>query len=355
MNQTLAFETCGESQNTSIAARANPGSGRSRRSQRNALPNRKSLHTLCGVVFDESRGPPFFGQVRDVMTHMPINDILNQLAAIETRALAGEFLAPMMRGGVVRLRIAGVICRFKVKPDDFEGWGVFRPTSPTTAALVRPARLAERRRYLDLLPCLRIIICGRESDCWLAMPAHRGDGRFRIEGMLAVRLVEEVQLFDVVNGRFDGTQCWYDAPDPRSDPGAAAYLRESLSQMVKPERLSRTGLTTEECEAYTFNYVPRVEAERALLRDRVEERLRAAVAHAGAGFKGYTESGDFYRVTFEVDGHRHVSVVARHDLSVQVAGICLSGGDRQFDLQSLVGVIREAQVDGQVVRTGVHV
>jgi len=285
---------------------------------------------------------------------MSIKEILNKLAAIEQRALAGEFLSPMLRGGVVWLRIAGVICRFKVEPHDFEGWGVFRPTSPKTAELVRPAGLAERRRYLDFLPRLRVIICGREGESWLATPAHRGDRRMRIDGMLALRLVEEAQLFDVANVRFDGMQCWYDAPDARSDPGTAAYLRESLSLMVEPGRLSRTGLTAEEREAYTFNYVPRVEAERALRSDRVEERLRAAVAHAGAEFRRYHEHGDVYRVDYNVDGHRHTSGVARRDLSVQIAGICLSGEDQRFDLQSLVGVIREAQVDGHVIRTGFH-
>jgi hypothetical protein len=212
--------------------------------------------------------------------------------------------------------------------------------------------LAERRQYLDLLPLLRVIVCLREGDQWLAIPAHRADARFRIEGLLPIRLVEEAQLFEVLVTRFDGARCWYDGPDPRRDPGTAAYLRESLARMVEPETLSRPGLTAEERAAYAMNYAPRLEAELQARRDRVEERLRAALAHAGAEFREYQERGDVYRVAYEVDGRRQVSVVARDDLSVQVAGICLSGEDRHFDLQSLVGVLREAQGYGADVRVG---
>jgi hypothetical protein len=286
---------------------------------------------------------------------MPIQDVINELAAVEERALAGEFLAPMLRSGVARLRIAGVICRFTFEPADFEGWGVFRPTSPKTAKLVRPARLAERRRFLNLLPLVRVILCRREDDDWLGVPAHQGDRRFRIEGMLAVRLVEEAHLFDVLTTRFDGTHWWYDAPDPSRDPATAAYLRDALGRMVEPGLLSRSGLTVEERAAYNLNYLARVKAEWKDQRDRVEERLRAAVEHGGAAYRSYQENGEFYRVAYEVNGQRHASVVARRDLSVQAAGICLSGDDRQFDLQSLVGVIREAQGAGQIVRMGVDV
>jgi hypothetical protein len=277
---------------------------------------------------------------------------LDRLAAAEEHAFAGEFLAPMLREGVIQVRIAGVVCRLKVRPDDFEGWGVFKAASPAAAELVRPARLAERRQYLEMLPLLRLIVCCRAGKDWLAIPAHRADTRFRIEGLVPVRLIEDAQLFEVLLTRFDGAQCWYDGPEPRRDPAAAAYLREALGRMVEPEHLSRPGLTAEERAAYAISYEPLLRAELEARRDRTQERLRAALAHAGAELREYQELGDVYRITYEVDGRRHVSAVARQDLSVQVAGICLAGQDGRFDLQSLVGVIREAREGGGVVRVG---
>jgi hypothetical protein len=281
-----------------------------------------------------------------------LNDMLNRLAAAEEQFLANEFLAPRLRGSQVQVRIAGVVCHLKVEPADFEGWGVFRPTSHTTARLVRPARLAERQRYLELFPLLRLILCRRENEHWLGLPAHQADSRFRIQGLVPVRLIEEAQLFEVAETRFDGTQCWFERLDARRDPAAAAYLRQALQGMVEPEQLSRPGLTAEERTAYGLNYWPILEAEIEAHRDRVEERLRQALTHAGALLRGYLERDDNYRIEFDIGGERHVSVVNKQDLSVQVAGICLSGEDAHFDLTSLVGVLREAHEQGDVVRVG---
>jgi hypothetical protein len=199
---------------------------------------------------------------------------------------------------------------------------------------------------------LRLIVCSREKEEWLGLPAHRADTRFRIDGLVSVRLAEEVGLFEVIQTRFDGALCWYEGPEPRHDPGAAAYLRDSLAGLIEPDQLIRAGLTAEERSAYAINYLPRLQAEMEAHRDRVEERLRAALEHAGAEFRNYNEHGDIYRVSYEVDGQRHTSVVARNDLSVQVAGICLSGEDHHFDLQSLVGVLRQAQGGEALVRVG---
>jgi len=280
-----------------------------------------------------------------------VNDALNRLAAAEERFLANEFLAPAIRGGHVQVRIAGVICRLHIQPPDFEGWGVFQPASHTKARLVRAAKLAERQRYLELFPLVRLILAGRQGGHWLAAPAHRADARFHIDGMVPVRLVEDAQLFELIESRFDGVQFWFAGSDTRSDPAMAAYLRQALDQMLPPEMLSRPGLTAEERAAYAMSFWPRYEASEEARRNREEKRLRQALQHAGAELKSYVERPDVYTVTYEVDGQRHISAVSKKDLAVQVAGICLSGEDEKFDLHSLVGVIREAE-SGGIVRVG---
>src|SRR5438105_2065884 len=100
-----------------------------------------------------------------------VNDALNRLEIAEERFLVGEFLAPSLQGGVVQVRIAGVICRLGVQPADFEGWGVFQPISHSQAKLVRSATLTERRRYLELFPLARLILARQQNEEWLAVPA----------------------------------------------------------------------------------------------------------------------------------------------------------------------------------------
>ena len=274
-----------------------------------------------------------------------VHAALDRLAAAERKFVGSEFLAPVLRGMGVGVRIAGVHCRLKVEPADFEGWGVFEAVSHTRAKLIGRATMGARRKYLALFPAVRLILCRQVDSHWHAVAAHRGDSRFAIEGLAPMRLVEsgEGDLFETVNARFDGGFFWFDEVDSRGDPAAAAYLRESLASMREPRKLARKGLTAEQRAAYALNYAQRLEQIMKDQRAAAEGRLRAALGHAGADLRDYSDRGEVFRVSYEVDGRRHTSVVRKNDLTVQTAGICLSGQDRNFDLASLVGVLREGE------------
>jgi hypothetical protein len=71
-----------------------------------------------------------------------------------------------------------------------------------------------------------------------------------------------------------------------------------------------------------------------------EERLREALRVGGGDLRTFNDRGQYWLVEWTTaDGERHTSAIAKGDLTVISSGICLSGRDRDFDLQSLVGVI----------------
>lgn len=304
-----------------------------------------------------------------------VQQLLGSLAAKEEAFLARDFLAPVVAGGSVRVRIGGVVCRLAVAPRVFTGWGVFRPESFTNATLVRAASLAERREYLRLFPLVRLILARRSAQGWWGASASFGDHRVQLDGLAPVLMVEDAQMFDAVCVRYDGASFWFDEIDSRRDPGAAAYLREALVAQTPPDELLRPGITAEERAAYDLNYWALMQAtdseppddtasreqpkRRGRKRERrvpnadpVHERLAANLSHAGAQLVEYLERGDSFCVTYSVDGKRFTSSVRKDDLTVNVAGICLSGEDRMFDLASLVGVLREGEENHGLVRVG---
>lgn len=70
-----------------------------------------------------------------------------------------------------------------------------------------------------------------------------------------------------------------------------------------------------------------------------EKQLRKALQMGGGELNQFYDRSDYWTVDWTtVDGVRHSSAIAKTDLTVVSSGICLSGRDRDFDLQSLVRV-----------------
>jgi hypothetical protein len=268
---------------------------------------------------------------------MDIHDLLDKMASAERAFLEAEFLAPVLPDGQVGVRIAGLVCTLRVVGRVEPGWAILKPLSLDRAEIVDRPGLAQIRDYLALFPAVRLLLVARAGPDWLALPAHRGDARFQIAGPVRVHLATGIEPFQRIVARFDGARFWFERVDRRRSPAIAAYLREALHAETPPGSLHKPTLTAEERDAYRLLY----DAIEAARQDRVEVHLAEALAHAGAEFSSYIEREDVYTVTYTVDGRPHRSTVRKDDLTVAVAGICLAGQDRRFDLQSLVGVIRE--------------
>lgn len=270
--------------------------------------------------------------------------LFEKLLLQENNFLKSQFLSPVVRNKPVRVRIDGIILVFTI---DFTGWGVFQPISYKQAKFVRSPTLKEKTDYLNLFPILRLIICRREGNNWYGSLAH-ADSRFKITGLIPIFLPEELRLFEVIRIRFDGQLCWFDSLESKYNPKNAVYLRESLNNELNPQNLTFSGLTQEERDAYSICFNDLIESK----KDHTEERIKSALAHSGAKFRNYVEREHTFTIEFSVDGEFHRSTVNKTNLQIQSAGICLSGGDSNFDLQSLVNIIREGQQTDRIHRVG---
>lgn len=275
------------------------------------------------------------------MKNKRFENTLAKLSAQEDAFFKDNFFSPVIRNHPIRVKVAGVVLNMQVtRPKNYEGWGVFRPLSPKTARFVREPNMAEKRQYLDLFPTLRLIACFRdENGAWFGVSANSSDTRFKVSGRVPIRLAQEIQMFETVKTRFDGVNCWFDEIDSNVSPKNAMVLREALALETDVGKITTSGLTKEEKLAYVAAFIHEIESK----KDRNEERIKDALSRSGAEYRSYIERGDSYTVEYVVGNETHRSTVKKDTLEVQSAGICLSGYDRNFDLHSLVGVIREGQ------------
>ncbi len=293
-----------------------------------------------------------------------IRKLLNQLAAQEKLLFDTEFLAPCVRRGSVRTSVANIIYTFTPQPRDFEGWGIFAPVDNQIAEVVEEPSLPQIGEYLKLLKPLRSRLAyPLQGQTWLAYPVNESDmqQRFGIAKPVPVHLVTEGAQFEPIIARYDGNSCWFDEIDRRADPQPSTQLGEQLRQQTPPENVHFAGITPEMLTAYdlawqqTEAYQQRREHRRAVRRQREkprdrrrqrdgetdEGRLRQALRQGGGELETFRDRGEFWQVEWRTaDGELHASAIDKSDLTVISSGICLSGRDRDFDLQSLVGVMK---------------
>lgn len=278
-----------------------------------------------------------------------VRKLINSLADAEARLAESEFIAPCVRGGSVRTRVAGLLYTFKPLPQDFEGWGVFKPVNEQSARLIEEASFVQITEYLKLFPSLRVCFAYQlKEQTWLVYPVNESDAKQRFISAetirpFAVHLVTEGQQFETAIARNVGGVWLFEDIDRRAAPEDAEQLRESWRNKTSTEELKWKGLTPEMrvCYSIVFNR-ERVEKERLLeqQQSRGEKRLRDALELGGGSLRDFSDRGDYWLVEWTSrSGEIHSSAISKDDLTVVSAGICLSGEDEKFDLQSLVGVV----------------
>ncbi len=269
-----------------------------------------------------------------------IRKILSQLAAKEGQLLDTQFLAPCVRGGRVRTRIGGMTYLFQPQPQNFEGWAIFRPINEKIAAVIEDASLPQVAEYLQLLVPIRLQLARvLQGQTWLAYPVNESDAKQRVgfAKPVAVHLVSEGSQFEQIVARWDGNCLWFEEIDRRADPLPSEKLKRALKHLILPEEVRFKGMTPEMRTVYELvsrnikDFAPKV---------RDEKRLQRALKMGGGELRDFRDRQDYWLVEWTSgSGEHHTSAIAKNDLTVMSAGICLSGLDKDFDLQSLVGVV----------------
>ncbi|MEH1793799.1 hypothetical protein [Nostoc sp.] len=270
--------------------------------------------------------------------------LINQIAIAEAQLHTTQFLAPCVKGGRVRTRVAGMVYTFTPKPNKFEGWGIFQPVDQKTATVVEEAELPQIAEYLQHFPQIRLRLAHQlQKQTWLAYSVNEADVRQRLKIVkpIAVHLVTEGIAFEQIIARWNGQSCWFEEVDRRTDPVIVETLQSAVKQLIPAEELQFKGITPEIRTVYELA-TRRIEGFTQPQQD--EKRLRKALQMGGGELNQFHDRSDYWTVDWTTaDGVRHSSAIAKTDLTVVSSGICLSGRDRDFDLQSLVAVIEQQE------------
>jgi len=276
-----------------------------------------------------------------------ILDMISQAAILESEDLKKRFIAPVHGGcPVVRVSIGGMIRTLPVRPEDFEGWGIFecRGRKRKTARMVGNPTGDDIDGYLSMLPSMkfRLCLCPGDDSNWVAYPCNEDSARkrFGVCEPVVVRLVDGATKFDAIIARYDGIKWWFDSLDMSDNLLIVEELRQLSSAMSPPYSIRIKGLTPEMRKAYDINMNPIPVAGAIDVPMTDEEKISLSLARGGGRLISFIDRGDRWTVEWETStGERHSSAINKEDMTVISAGICLSGGDRAFDLQTLVGVV----------------
>jgi hypothetical protein len=298
-----------------------------------------------------------------------------------------EIIAPLLPGGRIRTRVAGMVYEFKLR-GNFVGWGRFRPLNEREAQPLGEAQPWERGGYLEVFPVLRMLLLWPDNDArrpgtWWAIPFNESDAQQRFG--LSYEPVP-VFLCDAMNGaerfervivRVDGKTLWYDGPDVLSDPQHAEWLRDATAReddenttkleflpgLAGSERralllwqLRQLELSSQQAATNPNQQLPASRHEQRnwlhtqRQRNTLEGRLRYALQKADATLLSFSEVNDRQgspgHIVVEWREHgstyRYRSTISS-DLTVISSGICLSDRDSDFDLTSLVNVMADPQ------------
>jgi len=221
------------------------------------------------------------------------------------------------------------------------GWFIIKPTSQTSAKIVRDAYPHEIQSCLKAVPELRTIAMRRISESrWLVFPFNVSDAQikgFNVQPLEVFLIDRNLEPFSVISARLWGKNLLFDS---YLSPPINAYSESIEKGNLEPPKVP--GIIPEFKSVYSMLTD---EIEQAKKRT-IEGRIKGAIEYLGASLIGFKEFGDGYEVTYR-DANREYRVRVSDTLRLKSAGICLSGLENQQTLASSVAVMRRSRRQDQ--------
>lgn len=275
--------------------------------------------------------------------------LIKKMGEKEDTLTKSTFISPIYGNEYVVTRVNGLVHKLGIPDSTKPGWYKLKARNFKKAKVVGSADFIEVEEYLKMLTKIRVILVYKKDELYYGVPLKNNSAGFEVSELIPVYLTSDdnVGPFEKVICGFDGANLWYYQNDISADPARTEYLRESFDKFVRPDKIQYTGMTLEEKIAYTL----RINLDKKARESLKEVLIQKDVEFAGGEFVKFIERNDHYSVTYKIGGQKYTSYVTKDESHhVLTAGVCLNGHDREYDLTSLITVLREGQRRGLIHR-----
>lgn len=279
---------------------------------------------------------------------MKSSNLLNALQKVKDNRLE-PFIAPLPEGTVELISVQNSIPYWFLIENHKPGWSWLTPTEVkhkgynliSTRGGVEPYP-HQIEDYLNQLPHFNVIALYPVSQgSWLCVPHSVGDTKQRgWDGKPKVFTLcnENIEPLDVVRvANLAGTLIYHEVSKLTLEAFAAKdVLNEGIVLNLGRDWKVALFLLKERID----------QLKKAQKKDDLESQIKHHLEFVGSSLQSWTENVDgTLQITFTdpYDGKPYTLPKVDKNLRTQVAGLCLSGTDRQHNLSSIVEVIHEAR------------
>lgn len=247
-----------------------------------------------------------------------------------------EFSAFTIPGASIQATLLGLRINLNVVGNsDFVGVGRFDPHPQNrTADMIRPATPRETDAYLSQFSRGAAVLFRNKHGNWIGVCNRQVAPVYGVSDYL--QEFESARVFKIGD-------VWVFGSQSVEYPRASSGLRLSFEN--RDHVLMIRGITPDHRIAY-------VEKLETINRPKIT--LPDAVSFMGGNLIDMVDRGDGTSlVTYKINATSFTSLVANDTMRVISAGICLDGEDSNFDLTTLIPVIRKGLETNRIHRTGI--